>query len=109
MTNPEAKKELLDFLNRKIFDPILTTPEKDFSTEEEQQRFEEVKKSIEEEKQRFQNLDTAEDVKNHFEENMASEPAQKAYSILKQLGLPRLPQFKSEFYELCDKLGVKKD
>ena len=105
MSTAADKKKLLYFLDRKVFDPVLEKTEDDYDTDSKKKKFEEVKKSIEEEKQRFHNEETAEDIKRHFQHNLKSEPAQKVYSNLKHLDLPRLPQFKEEFYELCEKLG----
>ena len=107
MDNNETKRELLKFLDNKVFDPVLNAHEKDYQAGENQKKFEKAKKSIEEEKQRFHNLNTAEDIKQHFEENLNSGPAQKVYSDLKTLNLPRLPQYEDEFHELYNSLKNK--
>ena len=107
MGKAENKKRLLDFLDQKVFDPILSKSEDEFDTEGKRKKFEDVKKSTEEEKQRFHNYETAEDIKENFQRDLNSEPAKKVQSKLRSLDLPHLPEFKEEFFRLCEQLGVK--
>ena len=102
MSKTEDKKKL-----RKAFDPILKKSKEDYDTEAKQKKLEDVKKSTEKEKQRFHNYNTAEDIRKNFQRDLNSESAKKVHSDLKVLDLPPLPELKDEFFELCDKLGIK--
>lgn len=107
MSKAEDKKKLLKFLDDKAFDPILEKSREDYGSENEKKKFDHVKQSTEREKKRFHNYNTAEDIKENFQRDLNSDPAKKIHSELKDLSLPRLSQLKDEFYDLCDKLGVK--
>lgn len=103
----EQKKELLNFLDRKAFDPILRKSADEYDSDAKKKKFEHVKKSTEKEKERFHNYNTAHDIKVNFRRDLNSEPAKKVHSELKYLDLPRLPELQDEFYQLCDELGVE--
>lgn len=103
----EQKKELLNFLDKKAFDPILRKSADDYDSDAKKKKFEHVKKSTEKEKERFHNYNTASDIKENFRRDLNSEPAKKVHAELKTLDLPRLPDLKDEFYHLCDELGVE--
>jgi hypothetical protein len=107
MDKHDAKwKQLVFFLDKKAFDPILNLNEGEFS-DRYRHKFRDVQKSTENEKRRFhQEYDTAEDVKKNYLIDLNSKTAQKKNAELHELGLPQLPQFRDEFLELCKKLGV---
>lgn len=101
------KKELLDFLNRKSFDPILNTNENHFKDDVSKEKFRDVKKSTESEKTRFSQYETPKDIKSNYLQDLHSKAAKKINQELQELGLPQLPQFREEFLNLCNKLGVE--
>ena len=107
MSKEETKKKLLDFLDEKAFDPIINRDKGDYDSEDQKKKLEDVKRSTKSEKKRFHNYDSPEEVKENYLNDLNSEPAQKINAELKDLSLPRLPQFKDDFLQLCDKLGVK--
>ncbi|MEX2591600.1 MAG: hypothetical protein WD426_02415 [Anditalea sp.] len=107
MNKEEEKKRLLDFLDIKAFDPIINKSKEDYDSENKKKKFEDVKRSTEKEKERFHNYNTAEDIKENYRRDLSSEPAKKVHAELKYLDLPRLPDLKDEFFQLCDDLNVK--
>ncbi|MDT0649611.1 hypothetical protein [Autumnicola edwardsiae] len=58
-------------------------------------------------KERFRNYNTPWDIRDNYLSDLSSQTAKKKNAELKDLNLPRLPYFKDQFLELCDKLGVK--
>jgi hypothetical protein len=70
-------------------------------------RKENLKKISENEKERFRNYNTPGDIRDNYLSDLSSQTAKKKNAELQELNLPRLPDFKDQFLELCDKLGVK--
>lgn len=108
MTQRDDKREkLVAFLDRKAFDPIINTSEERYSSESEKAKFRDVLKSTKSEKTRFhERYATAKDVKDNYLSDLSSHTAKKKNAELSELGLPQLPQFRDEFLDLCDRLGV---
>lgn len=107
MTQKEKKEKLLNFIETKAFNPILKKSEDDFSSDSKKKKFKDVKRSTENEKERFRNYNSPEDIRDNYLSDLSSHTAKKKNAELKELGLPRLPDFKEEFLELCGKLDVK--
>ena len=107
MSKAEDKKKLLNFLDKKAFDPILNKSKEDYNTDAKKKKFEDVKAATEREKERFHNYNTAEEIRENYHRDLNSSAAEKINRELKDLDLPRLPDLKDEFFILCDELGVK--
>lgn len=102
----EKREKLVRFLDEKAFNPILRKSADDFSGEGKR-KFEDVKRSTESEKNRFhEDYKSAKEVKDNYLSDLSSSAAKKKNSELEELGLPRLPEFKEEFLNLCNDLGV---
>lgn len=108
MSQHDTKREqLLDFLDRKAFDPIINISEDKFHSQAERSKFRDVKRSTQSEKSRFHdNYKTAQQVKENYLSDLNSRTAGKKNAELKELGLPRLPELREQFLDLCSKLGV---
>ncbi len=105
--NDDKKEKLVSFLDQKAFDPILNTSEDKYSSDSDKTKFRDVKRSTESEKRRFHDhYQSAQEVKNNYLSDLNSETAKKKNAELRDLGLPRLPQFRDDFLDLCDRLGV---
>jgi hypothetical protein len=101
-------KQLLDFLDKKAFNPILNKSEDDFKSEIEKRNFHHVRRSTQSEKERFHTrYHSAEEIKSNYLDDLNSSAAKKIDPIIESLGLPSLPQFRDEFIQLCNSLGVK--
>ncbi len=102
----DQREELVSFLDRKVFDPVLHTSPDKFSGRE-RDMFTDVKRSTESEKRRFhEDYKSAEDVRSNFLSDLDSKTAKRKDAELDQLGLPKLPDVKGEFLALCERLGV---
>lgn len=66
MKKEEKKRKLLDFLNKKAFDPIINKSKDDYDSETKKKKLEDVKRSTKSEKERFQNYEDAEEVRDNY-------------------------------------------
>lgn len=86
---------------------MLNASERDYS-ESDKKILEEVKSKTCTEKERYHNdYSSAKQVRDNFISDLHSEAAKSVHAKLKRLELPRLPDIRDEFLELCDRLGVK--
>jgi hypothetical protein len=107
MSRQDAREELITFLDRKVFDPILHRSRESFRSDADKRKFDDVKRSTESEKRRFHDdYHSASDVRANYLSDLTSEVGKRKTHELEQLELPTLPQVKSEFLDLCRKLGV---
>lgn len=107
MTQDEKKEKLLDFLNKKAFDPILEKSKDDYDSEEKKRKLEEIQHSTKNQKERFQKYDSPEEVRENYLTELSSNTDDEILEELKELDLPRLQQFKKEFLDLCKEMDVK--
>jgi hypothetical protein len=106
--NNGTMKQILDFLDKKTFDPIINKTEADFTSEDKKSAFKHVKRSTQSEKERFHTrYHSPEELKRNHLADLSSSAAQRIGPQIESLGLPTLPQFREEFIELCNRLGVK--
>ncbi|MDA8387233.1 MAG: hypothetical protein M0Z58_01050 [Nitrospiraceae bacterium] len=111
MTKTEGKKreQLIEFLDEKLFDPILRASPDDYESQDSRKKLHDVKKHIEKEKLRFRDRDAypaAADIKKSILLDLQSKTGEKMGHDLDQLDLPRLTGIKDEFLKLCDALKV---
>lgn len=98
------REELIRFLDRKVFDPILHASHR---SRNEQRRLKQVQHNTESEKRRFHSeYRTAKEVRENYLSDLNSRTAHRVNSELEDLNLPTLPSVKDEFLSLCDNLGV---
>lgn len=105
MSANDVKKQLLDFINKKTFEPILNTRPDKFKGKDRED-FEDVRRKTESEKKNFEDYGSADEIKKNYLSNVHSKAAAKVNDQLEKLGLPTMPEHKDEFMELCSKLGV---
>lgn len=109
MKQEQKRKELLDFLDKKAFDPVLHASENRYDSEDKKKKLGELKEKTEKEKDRFhKNYNSPKEIKDNFLSDLNSQAAKKVHSELKYLGLPRLPDLKEEFLDLYEELEEKK-
>ncbi len=106
MTRKDKREELLKFIDKNAFDPILkASPHK--LSKEDKEKLEEIQRKTENEKKQFhEEYKTAEEVKKNYLSDVRSKAAAKVNKELEHLNLPTLPEFKDKFMELCRKLDV---
>lgn len=107
MTEKEQKEKLIEFLDKNAFDPVINKSKDDYDSEKQKKKFEDVKRSTKSEKERFRKYESPEEVRDNFLADLDSEPAQEIDKELDDLDLPKLPDMKEDFLNLCDKIGVK--
>lgn len=94
------KQELLDFLDKHVFTPILHASSSHHS-ESDQRKLKEVQDKTAAEKNRFQHYSSAEEIVINYKRDLHSEAAKKVNSNLEALNLPTLPSVKDDFLKLA--------
>ena len=94
------KNELVSFLDRRVFDPILRASPDQYGAAD-RQKLQDVQESTRSEKERFRHYRSADDVKNNYLSDLNSSTAKRINKELEDLGLPRLPDVKDEFLKLA--------
>ena len=104
MAHADARQQLLDFLEKKAFQPVMRAkPEK--YPENKRDKLEDVQRSTEKEIERFRGYRSADDLITNFKRDLESAPAKKVHRTLHELGLPTLPELREDFEALAEKLG----
>ena len=99
MDHGEKKREqLITFLDKKAFDPVLSRNDMEFA-DRYRPLFRDVKRSTENEKRRFhENCVTAEDVKRNYLSDLNSRTAYKENGDLENRGYHRFHNLKRNFW-----------
>ncbi len=101
-----AKKELVDFLERRAFRPVLDTRPDDYDSDSERRRLAEVQRATRSEIDRYRRQYTsARDVIDNYKDDLTSEPAKKIDRELDALGLPTLRDIEPDFRRKVEELG----
>lgn len=95
-----TKIELLNFLDKKVFHPILNAKD-DQRGEKERRELQQLQQRTESEKARFHGYDSAERIVQMYKTAINSETERPANARLKDLGLPTLPDIRDEFLRLA--------
>jgi len=104
----DAKQELVDFLERRAFRPILETRPDDYDSDADRRRLAEVQRATRSEIHRYRSEYTsARDVIDNYKDDLTSEPARKIDRELDQLGLPTLRDVEPEFRRKVEELGFE--
>jgi hypothetical protein len=103
----DARGELVRFLDRKVFEPILHAGADRYG-ERDRERLERVKANTESERKRFhEDYRSAKEVRDNYHADLSSRTADRVNRDLEKLGLPTLPSVKDEFDALSARLGVE--
>lgn len=101
----DARKQLVDFLERRAFDPVMkASPEG--RSDGEKRKLADVQEATKAEIERFRDYGSAREVVDNFRQDLSSEPAKKIHSELKALDLPVITELKDEFEKKAESLGV---
>ncbi len=95
-----GKAELLSFLDKHIFHPILNAKDDNLG-KKQREELEDVKKRTAAEQARFHGYDSAERIVAMYKDDLSSEKAKPVNARLQDLGLPRLVDFKEDFLKLA--------
>ena len=106
ISEKEKRRKLIDFIDDKVFNPVLNAKGDEYS-KETQKMLEEVQEKTRNEMKKFHNnYHSAKEVKEEYLSNTYSQAAKKVNKILKELKLPTLPEYKDEFNKLCNELDI---
>ena len=94
------RTELLNFLDKKVFHPVLNARYEDRS-ERDRKELQHVQQRVESEKARFHGYDSAERIVQMYKDQINTETERPANARLKDLGLPTLPDVREEFFRLA--------
>lgn len=101
------RQKLIGLLDQKVFDPILSTSQKDYVSEERRTLFQDLRRSIESEKRRYhEQYHSATEVKNGYLKDLRSADTEQQDTEAEDLELPKLSDVQDEFMRLCDELQV---
>lgn len=101
----DARKKLLDLLDKKAFDPVLQASPDDYKGDDKQ-KLKDLQKTTQSTKESYHEYGSAEKVREMFRDDLSSDAAQKVHKQLRDLGLPTLQDVKPEFEKLADEVGV---
>lgn len=101
-----AKERLLELLEKEAFDPILRARENDYPGRD-REALRHAQKATMREKERFRHYESARDVVVNFKRDVHSPQAALVNEELAGLRLPRLEDVESDFFHLCDRLGLE--
>ncbi len=94
------KKELLDFLDRRVFNPILRAGADGYG-EADRKKLKDVQDRTRSEQERFRGYSSARDVIDNYKSDLHSKTAKRVNAELEQLHLPTLPSVEEDFLELA--------
>ena len=101
----DAKHELVEFLMREAFDPVMKA-RPDGRSERDQHRLSDVQQATEKEIHRYRDYKSAEEVYTNFRRDLTSAPAKKVHETLHALKLPTLNDVREAFERRAHDLGV---
>lgn len=101
----DAKQQLVDFLIRRAFDPVLRA-KSDGRSDSERRKLEHVQKATESEIERFRAYQSAQEVVTNFKRDLNSRAARKVHAELRALHLPTIEDIHEEFDAKARDLGV---
>ncbi len=91
-----SKQELIDFLDRKVFDPILKASADRYSGRQRDD-LEYVQDKTRTERDRYHHYGSADEIVRMYKDDLHSSHARSVNDRLKALGLPRLEDVREEF------------
>lgn len=101
----QAKQELVDFVIRRAFDPVLKA-KPDGKSDAEKKKLEHVQDATRSEIDRYRGYGSADELVTNFKRDLHSTAAKKIYHELEQLGLPTINDIRDEFEAKARDLGV---
>ncbi len=94
------KQELLHFLDRNVFNPILHASPDKYSGAEKK-KLEDVQRKTRSEQDRFRAYGSAAEIVENFKRDLHSSAAKPVDKELEQLKLPTLPSVREEFLKVA--------
>ncbi|MDW6023610.1 hypothetical protein SAZ10_17820 [Mesorhizobium sp. BAC0120] len=101
----DPKNQLVDFLEKRAFDPVMRA-KPDGRSETERKKLEHVQNATQSEIERYRGYDSAKEVVVNFRRDLDSSAAKKVHSELHQLNLPTVRDIREEFEKKVASLHV---
>jgi Mg2+ and Co2+ transporter CorA len=95
------RAELLNFLNHRVFDPILKAKPDDYD-EADRKKLQDVQDRTKSEKERFHHYRSAKEIMDNYKSDLHSSTAKRVNSELEKLKLPTLPSVKEDFLHIAE-------
>lgn len=102
----DARKQLLDLLEREAFDPVMRA-KPDGRSEADRRKLERVQDKTRAEIDRFRGYDSAQEVVTNFKRDLHSTAAKEVHRDLHALGLPTVNDVREAFEGKASDLGVR--
>ena len=106
MAGNNAKEKLIDFLDRRVFQPIMQA-NPDQRSEDKRDKVQRVQRATEDARKRYRSYDSAQKVYRMYRDDLTSGPAESVTRDLRALDLPTLADVRDEFERLADEVGAK--
>lgn len=101
----DARKQLIDLLEREAFDPVMRASP-DGRSDADKRKLAEMQDKTRAEIDRFRGYGSASEVVKNFKRDLSSAPAKKVHRELKALNLPTINDVRERFEAKADELGV---
>ncbi len=102
----DAKRELVEFLESRAFNPVLNQKPDDYGSDSDRRKLADVQRATRSEIERYRHEYTsAQDVIRNYKDDLTSEPAREIDRELDQLGLPTLRAIEPQFRKKVEELG----
>jgi hypothetical protein len=102
----DKKKELLQLVEHKAFDPVMRA-KPDGRSEAEKKKLEHVQRATQAEIDRYRAYGSADQLVTNFKRDLTSAAAKKVHAELRSLHLPTIEDIKDEFERKARALGVR--
>ncbi len=100
------KRELLRFLDEKVFNPILKASPDRYG-KSDQNKLKDVQDRTRSEKDRFHHYSSAREIVDNYKSDLHSSTAKRVNRELERLKLPTLPSVENEFLQAAGEGGGK--
>ena len=101
------KEALLDFLDRKVFNPVLEAIPEQYSSEYDQRMLFAVQEKVKSERKLFhKTVLTPQEIKHQYFRHLYFEGKGEIGKELEDLELPRFLQLRGQFIDLCNGLQL---
>jgi len=104
MAASDAREQLLDFLEERLFRPVLDRSPADYTSEGDRERLERVQRIVRDELNRYRGLQTVDEIVREYRTDVELEPAD-VHRDLHRLGLRALPDLRDAFETKARELG----
>ena len=107
MPETKAREELLDLLDKKVFEPVLNASPERYSKASDKELLKNVQDTMRTTYRRYhEKYISADEVADNFKNDLSSGVSQHIQAEVKQLGLPTFDDVKDEMFRLEDRLGA---